>query len=512
MLPLTPSYGTLVRNVAATAAGRFVAIVLALILSTLLVRVLGLAAYGTWSLFFLFIGYGALFDFGLSVAVEAAVARAAQRHDTATIERLLNTALLLALAMSATLQIAVALTPAAWLARAGDPATVARCVAVLPFCLLCSNVAAVGGGALSGLQRADRLSALRIVFGALATAAVVALVAAGVRDLATLLVAYAVCLAGTGVAAWRAVAAWEAGGRFRPWHTDGAALRELTRVGGTIQLTTSASQIGDYAMRLLLGGRFGAAAIGAYDLASRAAMVPRSLSASLLVTLVPFAAGREAAHGRADLGHLVGRSMRIITLFLIAASVPVAICADALVAAWLGPIAEAGTIAAMLRVLTGSLLIQSAFGPIASAARGVQRPGAEAVATLITQPAAVIVAAAQSTVIAAIWVMAIGLATSAALLCLWLIRSLRLGALPGVRGGRLVLVAAGVAAAVWGTRALLDAAGAPALLTLCGCGAMSGLATMALALSLRVVADDERRLLLATLRRATPWAAGVPLA
>jgi O-antigen/teichoic acid export membrane protein len=510
VLPLTPSYGTLVRNVAAIAAGRLVAIVLALVLSTLLVRVLGLAAYGTWSLFFLFIGYGALFDFGLSVAVEAAVARAVQRDDAASIDRLLNTALLLATAMSAILQGVVALTPVSWLARAGETTTVARCLAVLPFCLLCSNVAAVGGAALSGLQRADRLSALRIAFGSLATGAVVALAAGGVRDLATLLVAYAVCLGATGIAAWRAVASWDSTLRLRPWHADRTALRELTRIGGLIQVTTSVSQVGDYALRLLLGARFGVSAIGAYDLATRAAMVPRSLSASLLATLVPFAAGREAAHGRADLADVVARSMRFITLFLVAASVPLVVCADLLVAVWLGPIPEAGIIAAMLRVVTVSLLVQSVFGPIASAARGVQRPGAEAVATVLTQPVVVILAAVQPTVIAAIGILAAGLAVSAGLLCLWLIRGLRLRSLPGVRAGRLALLAAGVTGTVLATRVVLDAAGAPALLTMAAGGAASLLATAALMLVLRVVANDERRLVLARVRES--YSAGVPLA
>ena len=493
MLSSTPSYGTLVRNVAATAAGRLVAIALALALSTLLVRTLGLPAYGTWSLFFLFVGFGALFDFGLSVSVEAAVARLAPRQDGAAIGRLLNTALAAALALSALLQLLVALLPAAWLSGAGDPVVVARCLAVLPFCLGCSNVAAVTGAALSGLQRADRLAALRVAFGTVATAAVLALAAAGVRDLATLLVAYATTLGATSVPAWRAAAAWAPGLRLRPWAIDPDALRELARVGGVIQLTTSVSQIGDYALRLLLGATFGAAAAGAYDLAFRAAMVPRSLSASLLVTLVPFAAGREAAHGREDLARVVAVSMRFLTLFLIAVSLPAIAGADLLVALWLGPIEGAGTVAAMLRVLTASLLVQTALGPIVSAARGVQRPGAEAAATIATQVAVIAVASMQTSAYRVTIVLAVALAVSAAVLCASLVRVLALPGLPGLRGGRVLLVAVLSGVAVAGARAGLDLAGASALPTLAGCGLVGAAATLGLALALGAVSGDEHK-------------------
>ena len=51
------SYGRLVANVLAGAAGRAAAIATALALTTVLVRTLGLAAYGTWSFFFVLIGY-----------------------------------------------------------------------------------------------------------------------------------------------------------------------------------------------------------------------------------------------------------------------------------------------------------------------------------------------------------------------------------------------------------------------------------------------------------------------
>ena len=94
------SYGRLVANVLAGAAGRAAAIATALVLSTVLVRTLGLAAYGTWSFFFVLIGYQGQFDLGLSVAVERAVARAAVAGDRARIDILLNTGVALTLGVA----------------------------------------------------------------------------------------------------------------------------------------------------------------------------------------------------------------------------------------------------------------------------------------------------------------------------------------------------------------------------------------------------------------------------
>jgi hypothetical protein len=54
-------------GIAATTAGRLAAILLSLLLSTQLVQWLGVATYGTWSFFFLLIGYSTLFDFGVTV-------------------------------------------------------------------------------------------------------------------------------------------------------------------------------------------------------------------------------------------------------------------------------------------------------------------------------------------------------------------------------------------------------------------------------------------------------------
>src|SRR5204863_230727 len=72
-----------------------------------------------------------------------------------------------------------------------------------------------------------------------------------------------------------------------PGRWDAAAVRALAGVGSAVQASTLAAQAGDLAFRSILGARFGAAAIGAYDLATRAAMAPRHAASAVPVALVP---------------------------------------------------------------------------------------------------------------------------------------------------------------------------------------------------------------------------------
>ena len=316
------SYRRFAANVLAGGSARVAAIVTALVLATALVHILGLSAYGTWAFFFVLIGYHGQFDLGLSVAVERAVARAAGRGDTARIDALLNAGLAMSVVLSALLQALAALPlPDAWLARVGEAGAVRDCVRVLPACLLCSNVAAVAGAGLTGLQRTTTLALQRTLMGAATALVVIALAVAGVHRLDALLAAYSLGLLATAALSWRAVRNGVAGLRFAPWRVTADTAGELARVGGTLQATHLVAQAGDQGLRVVLGSAYGAAAIGVYDLASRAAIAPRSLMASLLVALVPFAAAREDSGGRAALSDSLRRTTRYATLAIAAGTI-----------------------------------------------------------------------------------------------------------------------------------------------------------------------------------------------
>ena len=500
------SYRRFVANVAAGAGGRAAAILVALALTTVLVRTLGAAGYGTWSFFFVLLGFHAQLDLGLSVALERAVARAAADERWTHVPALLCSGLLLAAALSALLQVAALTWPARWEAALGDPQTVRACLLVLPVCLFCSNAAAVTGAGLSGLQRTTTLALLRTVVGALAAGLVAGLAVAGVRRLDLLLACYAAGLAAAALAGAVAVAReLPATGAGSAWRPDRAALGELLRIGGPLQATTLAAQLGDQALRLIVGSRFGPAAMGLYDLASRAAIAPRTLVSSLLVALVPFAAGRERRDGRGAYTETLWMATKYTTLLIVPATVAGLIVARPLMAIWLGPdTAIAADAARLFAVLLVALACQAISGPMVALARADGRPGPEAVVTVIAQPVAVALAAARLSLDGVITTFAVVITASVWVLWIHLRRRLAVSGPGGRWLAPLAGMTAGVGVVAWAAHmsAIADTApwttlvAAPALIA--GTGA-------ALALALGAIPAAERQVLSGFLARLAPW-------
>ena len=491
------SYRRLVANVLAGAGSRLAAIATALALATVLVRVLGLAAYGTWAFFFVLVGYNGQFDLGLSVAVERAVARAAGRGDRSRIDPLLNAGLAMSVALSIGLQLVVALPPLeAWLARLGDPAVVRGCLRVLPACLLCSNVAAVAGAGLAGLQRTTTLARQRVLMGAIAALAVVVLAIGGVRRLDLLLVTYAVGLLATAGLSWRAVRRDVPDLRAAPWRLDRGAARELARVGGTLQATHLVAQAGDQGLRLILGSAFGPAAIGLYDLASRAAIAPRSLMAALLTALVPFAAAREGVGGTPALSDAFRRATRYATLLIAAGTFAGVFVGGPFMTLWLGAAGGGADDARrILERLLVALALQSITSPMVALARAAGRPGAEAIATALAQPVGLVLAAHAAGLVDAVTVYAAVTTGAAVVLWWWLKTRLDLEGLAAREVAALVIATAGAALAAAATRAACDGLMAGPMATLVLVPTATVVTLAALALLAGAISADERRLL-----------------
>jgi O-antigen/teichoic acid export membrane protein len=503
------SYRRFVANVAAGAGGRAAAILVAFALTTVLVRTLGTGVYGTWSFFFVLLGFHAQLDLGLSVALERAVARAAADERWTHVPTLLGSGLLLAAALSALLQIAVLAWPVRWQAALGDPQMVRACLLVLPACLFCSNAAAVAGAGLSGLQRTTTLALQRTVIGALAAVTVAALAMAGIRRLDVLLATYAAGLAAAALASAIAVAReLPAAASARAWRPEGAAIGELLRIGGPLQATTLVAQLGDQALRLVLGSRFGPAAMGIYDLASRAAIAPRTLVASLLVALVPFAAGRERRDGRGAFGETLWLSTKYAALLIVPATAAGLVVARPLMAVWLGPEATlAADTARIFEVLLVALACQAIAGPMVALARADGRPGPEAVVTAIAQTVAVAVAATRPTLAGVVTAFALVITASVWVLWWHLRRRLDVAGPNGRWLAPLAGVAAGTGVIAWAAHMSAIAETAP-WTTLLAAPALIAATAAALAFALGAIPPAERQVLSGLLARLAPRARG----
>jgi O-antigen/teichoic acid export membrane protein len=325
---------------------------------------------------------------------------------------------------------------------------------------------------------------------------VIALAVAGVRRPDALLLAYTAGLLVTAALSWRQVRVDVPSLRLAPWRVSAAAVRDLARVGGTLQATHLVAQLGDQGLRLILGSAHGSAAIGIYDLASRAAIVPRSLMASLLVALVPFAAARATSGGRAELSDSLRRSTRYATLTLAAGTAAGWFAAEPFMSVWLGGAGPAVDDARhLLQGLVLALGIQSVTSPMVALARAMGRPGGEALATTLAQPLALLGAAWTASLVPAVLAYAAVTTAAAGVLWWWLKHRLAVDGLPARETLALVAVAAGAAVAAAVARAAADALAIGPVPTLIAVGAVAVATVGGLALATGAISHDERRLL-----------------
>ncbi|MEO5823779.1 MAG: oligosaccharide flippase family protein, partial [Vicinamibacteraceae bacterium] len=310
-------------NVAATLAGRLGAMAVALVFATLLARWMGLGRYGTWSVFATFLGFSSVLDFGLTVAVERAVAHADAAGQPARIPHLVHAARTLAAILGVvigllSLTALAVLPPAAW-QTIGEVEEARHAAFVLPAAFILNLQAAVWAATLTGLRRSAEAHLLRVA-GTAAAAFITALfVLRRGADVAEMLLAYSVVIfVSGGVIAWRVhtLVGPQHWPRW-PGRWDGHAARVLAGVGGAVQLSTLAAQGGDLALRAILGAGFGPAAIGAYDLAARAAMAPRHAASAVPVALVPQAQAQAVSDGAASLAALHARSVIVVAVIVV---------------------------------------------------------------------------------------------------------------------------------------------------------------------------------------------------
>lgn len=476
-------------NVVATLAGRVGAIGVSLVFATLLTQWIGLARYGTWSVFAAFLGFASVLDFGLTVAVERAVAQAHASGDVARIPHFVHAGRTLAALLGAVLAaVAIAavelLPPSAW-AALGDPIEVKGAALVLPVAFTLNLQAAVWAATLTGLRRSAEAHLLRVAGTAMAAALTLALVWRDDLSVGRMLFAYSVVIFVTGgIVAWRvyALVGQEHWPRW-PGRWDGAAVRAIAGVGGAVQVSTLAAQAGDLALRSILGARFGAAAIGAYDLATRAAMAPRSAASAVPVALVPQAQAQAVADGPASLAALHARSVILVALVVVSAAAGAWLLVAPLLALWLGPHLALGELTPLVQLL---LVFHAALavGAVASAiGRALGRPGPEAIAAVAGNAAGVAAAALASDRLAAVGAFAAVVAASAILQAVWIARREALRWPDAGDVARVLGVGAAAFAATWAVTRMTPP-GAMALALAIGA---SGLAALAAALGVGVV-------------------------
>jgi O-antigen/teichoic acid export membrane protein len=218
--------------------------------------------------------------------------------------------------------------------------------------------------------------------------------------------------------------------------------------------------------------------------------------ASLLVALVPFAAAREGAGGRAALSDSLRRSTRFATLAIAAGTIAGVFVAGPFMTLWLGAAAPAVDDARrLLEGLLVALALQSIARPMVAIARAAGRPEPEAISTALAQPVALVAAAQASGLVPA--ALAYAAVTTVGVIALWWWLKVRL-ALDGLSWrevAALVAVSVGGIVGTAAARAAADALAIGPVATLLLVPAATLATIAALALTSGAITRDERDLL-----------------
>ncbi|MEU0548416.1 lipopolysaccharide biosynthesis protein [Micromonospora sp. NPDC005979] len=365
------------RNTASMLGARVVMALSGLVSVPVVYQTLGSREFGVWIVLSGLLAMAALIDLGLASALVREVARVGSAADRDLVRRLLG----LALGWAALLGLlTVGALGALWpwltgLLRLGDLAGEAwHATLWLILGLVAGAVELPWRAVLEGGQRYGSLAAISAGTAVLgATLAILAVRLGGG------LVALAASAAATG--AMRTLLLAGVAHRQRPDLSPRygrLGLREVRRIGGygmRVQVSTGAGMVNVELDRLILGGVYGPAVAGDFDLGTRLLNLLRLPPGLALVVLFPAAVARSVDRGAAwsDRFHLT--ATRYLALFLAPAAAALMVSADPLIRLWLGHQVAWATV--NILVLTPAYALNLISGATTVVARAEGRPGLE---------------------------------------------------------------------------------------------------------------------------------------
>lgn len=365
------------RNTASMLAARVIMAVSGLVSVPVIYQHLGPQEFGIWVVLAGLLAMAALIDLGLGSALVREVARAESAADRDLVRRLLGlglgwAALLGLLTVGA---IGVCWPWLAGLLRLGELADEAwQATLWLVVGLVAGAVELPWRAVLEGTQRYGSLAAITA-----GTAILTAALSILVVRLGGGLVALAASAATT--ATIRTLLLASATRRQCPdlsprWGRLG--LGDVRRIGGyglRVQVSSGAGMVNVELDRLVLGGAFGPAVAGGFDLGSRLLNLLRLPPGFALIVLFPAAVARTAARGAGWLDQFYLTTTRYLALFLAPATAALMVSADPLIRLWLGH--QVPWAAANIVILAPAYALNLITGAATIVARAEGRPGLE---------------------------------------------------------------------------------------------------------------------------------------
>jgi O-antigen/teichoic acid export membrane protein len=378
VVSVLPSAGrTVTRNVFGMLTARVVTALAGLAYFPVVYQSLGVDEFGVWVLLSGVITMLALVDLGLGSAVVRQVAATIADPAAPRTRATLGVALAWGVVLAA---VAVAATMIGWpwlsgTLHFGASAVQARTAWLwLLLGLLLDGVAMPWRGVLEGNQRYAALAwttcGTALLGAALAIAAV--RLGGGLAELGVTVGVTSLARSALVVGTARRVARSSSPrlGGIRP-----GELRDLAGYGLRVQVTSASGAVNMELDRFILGGFFGPAVAGGFDLGGRLVNLLRLPPAFALMALFPLAVSRTAERGQPWLDRFNVVVTKYLTAFAALGAACLVVCADPLIRLWLGEVTWWA--AANVAILAPCYALNLASGATAIVTRVEGLPGRE---------------------------------------------------------------------------------------------------------------------------------------
>ncbi len=358
-------------------ARTLVAAPLTLALTPYVLGHLGTEQFGIWALVGVLSSYFALSDFGITQTLIKFMAEYEARADAQQLNRLLNTALVIYLAISLVLcgLLVLVMPPIVDHVLNIPPPLQAKALPVLRLAVglfFVNMTMGVFGSLILGFQRMGYSNAIAIGNALLVAAGTVVVLERG-GGLMALMVNNAV---GT---AFAALASFAAARRLFPamrLRLVGLFSREMLRVilgfSWKVQVTNVSQLMVFQIDRIILSHFAGLAAVSSYELANRIASQARALIASMFTPMIPAASALNAAEEHGRVSGLYRRAFKYMVLADLPLSVLVIALARPFVRTWLG--GGYGQTALTMQLLMAAFMLNLLTGPGSFLLNGINKP------------------------------------------------------------------------------------------------------------------------------------------
>lgn len=368
----------IIDNTAFNALGKFWGIILGIFLTPYIIHSIGVERYGVWAVVGSVTGYFGLLDFGIGTSYVKYIAEFYTKRDYENINRVVNSGLLFYLIFTCFLVAAAYLFfPTILLLLKIPEEFRAETVFVfwtglLTFCI--SNAASVFAAVQNGLQRMAVYNKISVAVSIPTTCAIILVLRYGYGLRGLIMVNACAMLLG-GIANWFFAYRLLPELEISPRYLSAKTFSLLFNYGSKLQIARVCSAISMQIDKILLTRYLDLGSVTLFQLGASIIEQTKSLPLLLMNALLPAFSELDARGDREKLVEVYIRGTKYIALVTIPLFILLAISADSIILAWMGP--GYGRSALIIRILSIGWGIAVISGVRATVLQAIGKPGIE---------------------------------------------------------------------------------------------------------------------------------------